>query len=169
MITKIRSTIYSVKNTEVGILIIAAYILFTEFCFVRSGDSVPLAVARAVCVLIGVLIVPILDNFIFNLFSKASVSFKSVYYEFLTYNALIHLLSGILMMPSLLNFYNPYVTVIWFVAVNIITVITSGVFYADIYAKRYNGKKKVIVVLCVLGCIYYICKLYPLFRIEFWL
>ena len=167
MIAKMRSAIYSVKNTEVGILIIAAYILFAEFCFVRSGDSVPLAVARAVYVLIGVLIAPILDNFIFNLFSKASVPFKSVYCEFLTYNALIHLLSGILMMPSLFNFYNPYVTAIWFAVVNVITVIISGVFYADIFVKRYNGKKKVIIVLCVLGCIYYICKLYPLFRIEF--
>lgn len=49
---------------------------------------------------------------------------------------------------------------LWIIFIKLFAVIAHYVFYTDIFVKRYQGRKKVMVILCSLYCLYYVFELY---------
>lgn len=162
MLFKFRNFIYSSK-TKISIVIVVSYILLNIINSVAISKGVFAGWLTVLFVTLCILIEPVIDNFVFNLFSKAHISFKSFYYEFLVYNATIYIIPTILGIPSVFNFYTAYVNSVWITIVRVASIITKYTFYTDVFTNRYKGNKKVMVVICILYCMYYLSKLYNVF------
>ncbi|MDD6564227.1 MAG: hypothetical protein SPH44_04670 [Eubacteriales bacterium] len=159
MFVKFRDFIYKCTD-KAAFLILAAYTALVVISSVSFSKGIFYGLMLVLMAIGSVLIEPIIDNFIFNLFSKATVSFKSVYKEFLQYNAAIRLIPVILSLLSVFNFFEIFISRLWIIFIKLFAVIAHYVFYTDIFVKRYQGRKKVMVILCSLYCLYYVFELY---------
>lgn len=159
MFVKFRDFIYKCTD-KAAVLILVAYTSLVAISSVSFSKGIFYGLMLVLMAIGSVLIEPIIDNFIFNLFSKATVSFKSVYKEFLQYNAAIRLIPVILSLLSVFNFFEIFISRLWIIFIKLFAVIAHYVFYTDIFVKRYQGRKKVMVILCSLYCLYYVFELY---------
>lgn len=159
MFVKFRDFIYKCTD-KAAVLILVAYTALVAISSVSFSKGIFYGLMLVLMAIGSVLIEPIIDNFIFNLFSKATVSFKSVYKEFLQYNAAIRLIPVILSLLSVFNFFEIFISRLWIIFIKLFAVIAHYVFYTDIFVKRYQDRKKVMVILCSLYCLYYVFELY---------